>query len=474
VSWLGVRTSRRRLLSGVKSAAIAAAALAVTRPFLGNGSHVSASAGPAQSTTTQTPIEHFIVLMQENRSFDHYFGKYPGADGIPDDVAMPYDPEDPGLGTVSPFLLNELSDVELADPDHNRDTSLNQYNGGRMDGFVWALTLKNQDGRLAMAYYDDKELPFHWNVADDYVLFDKFFTSAATASFVNHIFWVAGQAGIEDDNIPEEGLDVPVIFDLLEERGITWKFYVQNYDPGITYRTQHLYPPDRASQVIWTPLLAMPRYLDDEKLMEHVVNLDEYFDDLKNGTLPAVAYIAPSGPSEHPPQAPRAGQSFIRSLITELMRSEYWHKAAFMWTYDDWGGWYDHVPPPQVDEYGYGFRAPALIVSPYAKQGHIDSTVTDFTSILRFIEDNWGLPSMAERDAKANSIVGAFDFNQEPRAPKFISAERGVKEKPPSRRTALYFIYGLLVAIPALALSWRAGRGLTRKKSSGNSGDSWR
>jgi phospholipase C len=157
------------------------------------------------------------------------------------------------------------------------------------------------------------------------------------------------------------------------------------------------------------------------------------------------------------------------------MRSEYWHKSAFMWTYVDWGGWYDHVAPPQVDEHGYGFRAPALVVSPYAKKGHIESTETDFTSILRFIEDNWDLPSLAERDAKANSIIGAFDFNQEPREPRFISTERGVETKPASRRTALYFIYGLLVAVPALALSWRAGRRFTKKQAQGSRPeDRWR
>jgi phospholipase C len=156
------------------------------------------------------------------------------------------------------------------------------------------------------------------------------------------------------------------------------------------------------------------------------------------------------------------------------MRSDYWYKSAFMWTYDDWGGWYDHVPPPQVDEHGYGFRAPALVVSPYAKRGHIERTVTDFTSILRFIEDNWGLPSMAERDAKANSIAGAFDFNQEPREPRFISASREVETKPPSRRAALYFIYGLLVAVPALALGWRANRRMMKKRGqASNVRDRW-
>jgi phospholipase C len=465
MSWLGVRTSRRKFLSGVRAVGLTAAALAATRPLFRDGDPVSAQTEPGTGAATQTPIEHFIVLMQENRTFDHYFGTYPGADGIPDDVFMPFDPEDPSQGGQAPFHFEE-TEVELADPDHNRDTHFNQYNGGRMDGFVWALSLKNQDGRLAMAHYDDREVPFHWNVADQYVLYDKFFTSAATSSFVNHIFWIAGQAGIEDDGIPDEGLEVQTIFDLLEERGITWKFYVQNYDPGITYRTSHDYPPDRASQVIWTPLLAMPRYIDNPELMKHVVNLDEFFDDLKNGTLPAVCYIAPAGPSEHPPQHPQAGQRFIRSLITELMRSEFWYNSAFMWTYDDWGGWYDHVPPPQVDAHGYGFRAPALLVSAYAKRGYIDSTVADFTSILRFIEDNWQLPSMAERDAKANSIAGAFDFSQPPREPQFLTTERGEEAKPPSRRAAVYFIYALLVAVPALALSWRAGRRAVKKRQS--------
>ncbi|MDW8005550.1 MAG: alkaline phosphatase family protein, partial [Thermomicrobium sp.] len=113
----------------------------------------------------------------------------------------------------------------------------------------------------------------------------------------------------------------------------------------------------------------------------------------------------------------QAGQRFVRSLIQALMRSPYWWNSAFLVTYDDWGGWYDHVPPPQVDEYGYGFRVPAFLVSPYAKRGYIDSTTYDFTSILKFIEENWDLQPLAERDARATSITNAFDFDQPPRPP---------------------------------------------------------
>lgn len=457
MNWLSRRATRRRFLSMLRAVGLSAAALEVSSRLETDWQPPAASASAdSPPVNTATPIEHFMCLMQENRSFDHYFGKYPGADGIPADVSMPFDPNDANSERIAPFYIRDI-DVELRDPDHNRDTSLLQYNQGKMDGFVYALTQKNQDGRLAMAHYDERDLPFYWNVADEYVLFDRFFTSAATSSFVNHVFWVAAQAGTEGDHIPQGGLpDMPTIFDRLNERGVSWKFYVQNYDPNITYRTADSYPPDRASQAIWVPLLTMNRYIDDPELFAHIVSMEEYFLDLQNGTLPAVAYLVPSGPSEHPPQTPQAGQRFVRSLINELMRSDYWNKSAFMWTYDDWGGWYDHVPPPQVDEHGYGFRAPALLVSPYARTGHIDSTILDFTSILRFIEDNWTLAPLAERDARANSIVSAFDFTQTPRAPRFISAQRGENKATASRRSLLYLLYGLGLLLPGLLITWVA------------------
>ena len=176
--------------------------------------------------------------------------------------------------------------------------------------------------------------------------------------------------------------------------------------------------------MIWCPLLNFPRFIDDPDLFKHIVPLDEYYEDLRNGTLPAVSYMVPSGASEHPPGSIFAGERFVQTLINELMRSDAWESSAFMWTYDDWGGWYDHVPPPSVDEFGYGFRAPALMVSPYARVGHVDSTVLDFTSFLKFIEENWGLQPLAERDTNASSMMSAFDFSQDPRPPVFISWER--------------------------------------------------
>jgi phospholipase C len=140
-------------------------------------------------------------------------------------------------------------------------------------------------------------------------------------------------------------------------------------------------------------------------------------------------------------------------LINALMSSEAWSTSAFMWTYDDWGGWYDHVPPPSVDEFGYGFRVPALLVSPYAKQGFIDGTTLDFTSILKFIEDdNYNLEPLAARDQAANSIANAFDFTQPPRFPSIISSVRNETGLVIPWRPAIYGTYGVAFAIPVVLI----------------------
>ncbi|TAK56739.1 MAG: hypothetical protein EPO22_13215, partial [Dehalococcoidia bacterium] len=303
-----------------------------------------------------TPIEHIIVLMQENHTFDNYFGTFPGADGIPEGTCMPVDPDVPtGAGCIEPFHIGS-NDVALGDIDHSSATSRNQYNKGRMNGFVSALNARGQDGRLAMGYYDERDLPYHWFLARNYVLFDRFFSSASTGSLENHVFSVgastmklpqparaAGQRG----DLPElrSSLDnsLPTIFDRLQEKGVSWKFYVQNYDPKLTYRTVSQYSGNRASQVIWVPPLNIDRFIDDPELNSHIVNLDEYYQDLKNGTLPAVAYISPSGASEHPPGSLASGQRFVQTLINALQRSSAWPSSAFLLTYDDWGGWFDHV-----------------------------------------------------------------------------------------------------------------------------------
>ncbi len=154
--------------------------------------------------------------------------------------------------------------------------------------------------------------------------------------------------------------------------------------------------------------------------------MQQYYTDLQSGHLPAVAYLVPSGLSEHPPGDISVGQSFGVTTVTSLMRSSAWDSSVFVVSWDDWGGWYDHVPPPQVDADGYGFRVPAIIVSPYARSGTIDNTTYDFTSILKFIEDNWNLQPLTARDATANSIANALDLSRPPSAPGLSRAKHGL------------------------------------------------
>ena len=406
---------------------------------LSSGSALAST--PNQTITPNTPIEHFLVLMQENHTFDNYFGTYPGADGIPPGTCMPVDPFDStNTECVEPY---SIGDSPIDDLDHSLSTFKLQYNDGKMNGFVYALNQRNQDGASAMGYYDDSVVSYHWNIADEYVLFDRFFSSDHGGSFANHMYWMSGTPGKKGSTSAGDYDDLPTIFDRLEEQGISWKFYVQNYDPQINYRTLSEYSGNRTSQAIWVPILHIDRFIDDPNLSSHIVDMSEYFTDLENDTLPAVSYMVPSGASEHPPGSLRSGQKFVKSLIQALMRSEAWDSSAFLYTYDDWGGWYDHVPPPQVDENGYGMRVPALLVSAYARRGYIDSTELDFTSVPKFIEENWNLEPLADRDANANSFMNAFDFSQPPRQAFFIPFNRVVKDQiTEPRRIVIYVAYG--------------------------------
>jgi phospholipase C len=422
--------------------------------LLGASQFSLAKAGPAQPVPqANTPIKHLIVLMQENHTFDNYFGTYPGADGEPVGVKMPVDPANPSAGFVTPWHIGTST---ITDISHNATTYVEQFDKGKWDGFVSALNTRNQDGRIAMGYYDSRDIPYYWNLAGNYVLFDNFFSSAKDGSFANHMYWVAAtfpqvKKGQQLSTLLE---NVPTIFDRLQAAGVSWKFYVENYDPGITYRNQAS-QGNRESQVVWVPLVNFDRFIDDPALSSHIVDLKQYYVDLRQGTLPAVAYIVPSGASEHPPESPSVGEHTVKNLLQELMRSDAWNSSAFMLLYDDWGGWYDHVIPPQVDAAGYGPRVPGLLVSPYAKKGFIDSTQLDFTSVLKFIEANWNIPSLETRDASANNFLSAFDFKQAPRQPAFLSVSYGVAVIPSKAPSIVIFsLYGLALLLTILAIGF--------------------
>lgn len=405
-------------------------------------------------TDPNTPIEHFIVVMQQNHTFDNYFGTYPGANGIPEGVCMPVSLSNEGSGScVAPF---EITDHPISDLSHSSTTFVDQYQDGQMNGFVAGLNKLNQDGALSMGYFDDTQMPFYWNLADEYVLFDNYFSSAHTGSVTNRMYWVSGRPGSEVNRIPDDGFsdDIPTIFDRLQERGISWKFYIRNYDKNLNYRTSkeldYLHP-----QIQWAPLLAFDRFIDDPELSSRIVDLDEYYTDLENGTLPAVSYVLLLGATEHPISDLSLGERATRTMLHSLMQSDAWESSAFFITYDDWGGWYDHVQPPQVDERGYGFRVPALLVSPYARTGHIDHTLLDHTSILKFIEENWSIPPLAERDARANNLTPAFDFSMAPRPAILVPATREVPEpRIEPRRIVIYITYSAAILFACLIVAW--------------------
>lgn len=414
---------------------------------------VPAEAAPSE--TTKTPIQHFITVLQEGHSFDNYFGTYPGADGIPAGECMPNDPSHPQAGCTKPFAIGDRGSDALRS---SRQVFDSEYAKGAMNGFVSTFSNRGVDSNLAMAHYVQSDIPYYWDVAQNYVLFDRYFASASGGSLRNHVYWMTGTPGDPNtESVPANGLgDLQTIFDQLEAKGVSWKIYIQAYDPTATYRAKGTTP----AQVVRAPVLAMARFIDDPRLSSHIVPLGDYYTDLSQGTLPAVSYVVPAGASEHPPARVASGEALIRNMVTALKRSSAWPTSAFMWSYANWGGWYDHVSPPVVDRYGLGFRVPALLVSPYAKQGFVDNTQLDHTSVLKFIENNWGLRPLSSRDAHANDLTSAFDWNQTPRPPELLTSESPSPIAVHGKRAIIYPAYGVAALLAILlfvfaAAPWR-------------------
>jgi len=423
------------------------AGLAIVSP-----AHAGSPADP--SGRTSTPLKHFIFLMQGDRTFDNYFGTYPAADGIPAGTCQPLVLGRSQSDCVKPFPLHGKPPAALAPSTALVD---GQIDGGKMDGFVAAYARQGRDGAAAMGHYDARDLPFYWSVADRYVLFDKFFSSVPYGSRANRSYWVSAAAQPGDtDHVPPDGYpDQPTIFDRLQAAGVSWKFYVQDYQPAETYRAAS--GSDPASQTVRVPLLNYPRFVDDPALRSHIVDLEEYYQDLAHGTLPAVAYVASSGASERSARTMQAGQDLVRTMLTQLAMSSAWSSPALMWSYDGSGGWYDHVAPPTLDGASAGLRVPALLVSAYAKRGQVNDTTLDYTSALRFVEQNWNLAPLTARDATANSLTNAFNFTRAPRRAEIIPAGPATTHPPLVGLKIIYWYYGGAATLTALLLALAAG-----------------
>ncbi|MCI4351547.1 MAG: alkaline phosphatase family protein [Thermoplasmata archaeon] len=354
----------------------------VTRP--NNAARPPGSAANA-APTKFSALQNMVIVLQENHTFDNYFGTYPGVDGTAGkDLCLP---NSPGSATCTrPFHATTRTPADI---NHGWDSAHADFDAGKMDAFVYT-----ERSPTTMSYYDRSDLPRYWSVADRFVLCDRYFTSVMTQSAPNHLYLVAGTAGGLRNNQVAPTLPYPPIFAQLDALGIGWKVY------GFTR---------------WYERFAYVQGLPDPH--RNFGTGAAFRKDLAAGTLPPVAWVvgAPGG-TEHPPQDVQVGQnSVIDDIVNPVGTSPLWPSAAIFVTWDDYGGFYDHVAPPQVDTEGYGFRVPCLIVSPFARPGFIDHVVNDHASILRFVENRFGLSPLSSRDAAANDLAEAFDFGQAPR-----------------------------------------------------------
>jgi phospholipase C len=406
---------------------IIAAALAVTSLVVFY--QLSASSPPASAPN---PIQHVVVLMQENRTFDNYFWTYPGQVGYQPGLCMPTSPTNPSMGCIRP---HQTSATSMADMPHDWTSSWTSYDNGSMNGFLLAAS-RNPN---VMSYYTNSTLPAIWSYASHFVLADQFFSSVKSYSQPNHWYMMAGQSpqvSLFQGNTQEqancynkalneltmsgcqyinEAQQIQTMADDLTMHGISWKYYDA---PIPANRTLAKAIQFGGAFDYWNPLLAKNSSYEDLQYRNNIVPREEFFSDIGNGTLPQVSWIIPSpGISDHPPANVTLGEWWIADTVNAVMQSKYWANTAIIIAWDDYGGFFDTVVPPTVDGYGLSFRVPALIISAYSKPGYLDNTVYDFESTLKFIEWRFGLPSLTARDADANNLLNAFNFNQAPLGP---------------------------------------------------------
>ncbi|MBX6773063.1 MAG: alkaline phosphatase family protein [Chloroflexi bacterium] len=386
-------------------------------------------------------IQHFVFIMQENRSFDSYFGTYPGADGIPPGVCLPNPRGGPCIAPHhDPSPLNRGGPHDLSD-------AVADIDGGRMDGFVArayvemgralpvpcppsrASCAPAADPRDVMGWHDSREIPNYWNYARLYVLQDHMFSSVPSYTLPNRLYLLAGQSGglLRHAQLRPATFRFPLIVESLTAHGVSWRYYVtsgQRLDP---VTGQVIDAPAEQQAVTrfsyFNPLPAFAQVAASPTLRRSIVDTSQFYRDAREGHLPAVAWVAPSEPlSEHPPHDIRLGMAYVTGLVNAVMEGPDWSSTAIFISYDEWGGFYDHVPPPRLGGQEVGLRVPGLVISPYARQGYIDHQIHTPASWLRIVEERFGLPPLTWRDAEADDMIADFDFSQRPRPPVLLAA----------------------------------------------------
>jgi phospholipase C len=392
-------------------------------------------------TDVTYPIKHVIVVVKENHTFDNYFGSFPGAEGT-----STYKTSD-GMTHPVPHALDKVDH----DMSHAHSAGLVDYNNGKMDG--WDLpnsSAASTGDTQPYAQYQESDIPNYWQYAKHFVLADHFHTEMIGPSFPGHLDVLAAQAGwaignpnslpywgcddnsgtlisIQDQKTCTEKqifpcFDIPSIPDVLPA-GVDWKFYGSNYP---------LLPE------VWSMFNGVKSIRQDGGKWAHIVQFDQFDADIAAKKLPEVTFLVnQDGDSEHPKLGYGpvnlggicSGENWTVRHLNKLMASDYWKDTVILFTMDDFGGWYDHVPPPRQygcdpkAPYGLGFRVPLIIISPYAKPGFIFKEVAEHASIARFIEKVFHSTKTlhdldpAAQDAQANDLMNAFDFRQPPLNP---------------------------------------------------------
>ena len=389
-------------------------------------------------------IDHFVFIMQENRAFDNYFGTYPGADDIPKGICLT-NPK--GGPCVAPY--HDTNDINRGGP-HGWVNAWADIDGGLMDGFLAEAYKGNStngtqacnptdpncapgsDPRDVMGYHDYHEIPNYWNYARLYVLQDHMFESVASYSLVAHLYMLAAQSGgYTGYHQPRPTTyNFSEITELLGSGKINWKYYVTSgrlpdtEDPEeVGSNEVQTQTPDKYTD--FNPLPAFPKVQNNPEQRNRLVDTSQFYIDAQNGKLPQVSWVVPEmNVSEHPPSSVRAGMAYVTGLVNAVMEGPDWNTTAIFISWDDWGGFYDHVAPPNVDKYGFGIRVPGLVISPYAKQNYVDQKTYSFDSWLRTVEERFGVNPMTARDTNANDMLNAFDFSQNPRPPVILNATR--------------------------------------------------
>jgi phospholipase C len=421
-------------------------------------------------------IRHVIVIMQENRSFDSYFGTYPGADGIPrtdgrPTVCLP----DP----LRPRCLRPYHDSANRDwgGPHQLLNAIRDINGDRMNGFLGQarrsvaahcapfrkppICRSATAGQDVMGYHDWREIPNYWAYARRFVLQDHMFEPNNSWTLPAHLFLVSEwSARCSRPGAPTScvnALENPVdplgktrtgervpnyawtdLTYLLHKNHVSWRYYVvRGSEPDCDHGQLicRRVPQDERTPGAMNPLPWFTTVREDRQL-HNIVRTKAFFRAARRGTLPSVSWVVPSDVvSEHPPNLITRGQAYVTSIVNAVMRGPDWKSSAIFLAWDDWGGFYDHVAPPAVDENGYVLRVPGLVISPYARRGLVDHQVLSFDAYAKFIEDDFlhgqrldpatdgrpdPRPTVREDLPQLGDLVRDFDFNRPPQPPLLL------------------------------------------------------